>query len=104
MIDKKSKKSYLTTLVQDNNGQTHGGIFNNIDGGIGFQPERYFVENNREYIVALVDPSELKTHIASNEFAEVVPKYPEKKKELVKLAKGVKETDNPILMIVRLKK
>ena len=104
MIDKKSKKSYLTTLVQDNNGQTHGGIFNNIDGGIGFQPERYFVENNREYIIALVDPSELKTHIESNEFAEVAPKYPEKKEKLKELSKSIKETDNPILMLVKLKK
>ena len=33
-----------------------------------------------------------------------VPKYPEKKKELEKLANSLKETDNQILMIVRLKK
>ena len=32
------------------------------------------------------------------------PEFPEKKKELEKLANSLKETDNPILMIVKLKK
>ena len=34
----------------------------------------------------------------------LLPKYPEKKKELEKLANSLKETDNPVLIIVRLKK
>ena len=30
-------------------------------------------------------------------------KYPEKKKELIRLAESLKDTDNPVLILVRLK-
>jgi len=46
----------------------------------------------------------LKEYIASNEFKESNPKYPERKKELEELVNGLKETDNPVLVLVRLKK
>lgn len=36
--------------------------------------------------------------------SEYIYKYPEKKKKLEKLANSLKETDNPVLMIVRLEK
>ena len=47
---------------------------------------------------------QIKVRVASNEFKNSSPKYPEKKKELEKLANSLKETDNPVLMMVRLKK
>jgi hypothetical protein len=62
------------------------------------------VENNREYLIELIDPYQLKIHISSNEFKNSAPKYPEKKKELQILANSLKETDNPVLMVVRLNK
>ena len=107
LIDKTSNKSYLTYLesgaavVGDN---LIGGIVNDLDGGVLFQPENYFMENNREYIVGLINPYQIKALVTSNEFKNSIPKYPEKKKELEKLANSLKETDNPVLMIVRLKK
>jgi hypothetical protein len=107
LIDKKNNKSYLTYLQSErgNFGSTLiGGIENNLDGGIDLLPTHYFVENDQEYMVGLIDPFKLKAHIASNEFKNSVPKYPEKKKELEKLANSLKETDNPVLMIVKLKK
>jgi hypothetical protein len=55
-------------------------------------------------MISLINPYQLKIHIAGNEFLNSVPKYPEKKKELEKFANSLKETDNPVLMIVRLKK
>lgn len=35
--------------------------------------------------------------------SQKVVKYPEKEKELINLAKRMKETDNPVLVLVRLK-
>jgi hypothetical protein len=105
LINKKSKKSFLTFMeIEDETGELHGGIFNNIDGGPFFKPQGYFVENGREYMTELIYPYQLKAYIASKAFNKVTPKYPEKKKELQKLADKLNETDNPILMLVKLKK
>ena len=54
-------------------------------------------------IIGWVDAIKLKAHVASETFKKSSPKYPEKKKELEKLASGLKETDNPVLVMVRLK-
>jgi hypothetical protein len=107
LIDKKSKKSYLTYLesgpaVLGNN--YIGGILNDLDGGVRFQPENYFAENGREYLFGLINPFQIKALVAKNEFKNSSSKYPEKKKELEKLANSLKETDNHVLMMVRLKK
>lgn len=55
-------------------------------------------------MISWINPYQLKMHIAGNEFLKSVPKYPEKKKELEKVAASLKETDNPVLMMLRLKK
>ena len=48
LIDKKSKKSFVAYM--DSFFQKPGGILNDLDGGLMFQPQYYFVENEREYI------------------------------------------------------
>ena len=68
-----------------------------------FFPKSYFSENDNEYLLGLVHPYYLKNYISTNEFKNSIPKYPEKKKELEKLANSLKENDNPVLMLVRLK-
>jgi hypothetical protein len=100
LIDKNSRELFLTYLGSNND----GGIFNDLDGGTLFLPKSYFVENGREYMIGLVNPLQIKAHVASNEFKNSIPKYPGKKKELEKLANNLKETDNPVLMLARLKK
>jgi hypothetical protein len=107
LVEKRSNKSYVTYLesgpaVVGNN--FIGGIANDLDGGTPFQPENYFVEGNREYMVGLINSYQIKTLVASAEFKNSTPKYPEKKKEFITLADSLKETDNPVLMLVRLKK
>lgn len=107
LIDKKSKKSYLTYLEPGppSYGITYiGGIFNDLDAGVRFQPENYYEEKNREYIISLINPYDIKALVKTNEFKRSQPKYSEKKKEFEKLAASLKETDNPVLMLVRLKK
>jgi hypothetical protein len=100
IIRKKSSKSYLSYYESDGS----GGIINDIDAGTKFLPMSYISENKTEYLIGLIDPFRLKTRVSDSEFKTSIPKYPEKKKELEKLANSLKETDNPVLMLVRLKK
>jgi hypothetical protein len=55
-------------------------------------------------MVGLINSYQIKTLVASDEFKNSTPEYPEKKKEFITLADSLKETDNPVLMLVRLKK
>ena len=73
---------------------------NDIDGGPNFYPEKIV---NDSKLVMWLDAFKLKEHVASSAFKSSTPKYPEKKKELEKLANSLKEDDNPVLMLVKLK-
>jgi hypothetical protein len=77
------------------------GLINDLDGGPNILP---LTIKDDYTVIAIIDALKLKTHVASSEFINSAPKFPEKKKELEKLANSLKETDNPVLMLVRLKK
>jgi hypothetical protein len=100
IINKKNRESFLSYWSYEN----YGSILNDLDGGIKFLPRSYLVDDGREYLIELIDPYQLKARVLSNDFKNSSPKYPEKKKELEKLAASLKETDNPVLMMVKLKK
>jgi len=76
------------------------GIVNDLDNGPNIKPGTSFDDNT---IISWIDAFELKSYTSSNLFRTSSPKYPEKKKELEKLAARLKETDNPVLMLVKLK-
>jgi len=99
LIEKKSGKSFLSCWEAEDN----VGIVNDLDGGSLFFPSSYLIENGTEYMIGLINPYKLKSHVISENFKNSIPKYPEKKKELEKLANGLKETDNPVLVLVKLK-
>ena len=86
---------YKTLLSEEN------GLINDLDGGPNIWPKTTKDDNT---LVAWIDAIRLKNHVASDAFKNSKPKYPEKKKELERLANSLKETDNPILILVRLKK
>nr|WP_319512072.1 6-bladed beta-propeller [uncultured Draconibacterium sp.] len=98
LIDKESGTATVTDLTDSING-----IINDIDNGLPFLPEKYFEIGNEKYLTTFIQPFELKKNVASNEFKNATPKYPEKKKELVQLANSLNENDNPVLMLVKLK-
>ncbi|MGI5913960.1 MAG: hypothetical protein ACOX5K_04455 [Bacteroidales bacterium] len=50
-----------------------------------------------------MSPYELKSHVSGDDFQNSIPKCPEKKKDLEKFANSLEETDNPVLVMVRLK-
>jgi hypothetical protein len=99
-IDKKSKKSYIANLNTDNGCD----LENDLDGGIMCRPLCLYEENEHEFLLGYIHPNKLKTHITSNKFKNSDPVFRNKKLELEKLANSLKETDNPVLMMVRLKK
>lgn len=99
LFDKTTRKTFLTNLQSDGS----GGIENDLDGGMAFLPKSYYSENGREYLVGVIQPFQLKAKVSSDEFKSSVARDPEKKQELEKLAESLNETDNPVLMMVRLK-
>jgi hypothetical protein len=75
------------------------GILNDIDGGVNFFP--MYAANSNVFISA-IDAISLKKYVSSETFKNSKPKYPEKKRELEALANRLKDTDNPVLMVVTL--
>ena len=99
LIDKNTKKSYLTYLSNDGT----GGILNNIDGGVSLRTWSSFEENGHEYVVGILDAYKLKNHVASEDFINSNPRYPDMKMRLERLADSIMESDNPIIYFVHLK-
>lgn len=97
-IDKKSLETYTCNYKLGK-----GGITNDFDAGLMFFPLDYFTDEENEYLVAIIQPFELKAHVASETFKNFTPKHPEKKKEFEQLANRLDENDNPVLMLVKLK-
>jgi hypothetical protein len=91
-----SKKNNFKAIF--NTGQ---GLTNDLDGGPNIVPKTIKDDNT---IIGWVDALKLKAHVASETFKNSKPKFPEKKKELETLANSLKETDNLVLVLVRLKK
>jgi hypothetical protein len=74
------------------------GIYNDLDGGPNIIPGSVIDDGT---VIAWINGLQLKNHINSEEFKNSIPKYPKKKKELEKLANSLKETDNPVLVLVK---
>jgi len=75
-------------------------LIDDISGGVNFQPKDCSGEKFYSWVEAL----ELKNYVSSNLFKNSVVKNPEKKKALKELADSLKETDNPVLIVVTPKK
>jgi len=91
-----SKKNDFQALINPEQG-----FLNDLDGGPNILPKTIKDDNT---IIGWVDALQLKAHVASDSFKNSNPKYPKKKRELEKLANNLKETDNPLLVLVKLNK
>ena len=78
------------------------GFQNDYDAGIPFRPMEYFSLEQEEFLLSWISSFKLKTMVDNIAFKNSAPKYPEKKKELEKLANSLDENDNPVLMLVKL--
>jgi hypothetical protein len=91
-----SKKNGVQVLINKEDG-----IINDLDGGPNIIPITIKDDNT---IVGWYDAIQIKKYVDSEAFKKSKPKYPEKKKELEKMANSLEETDNPVLILVKLKK
>jgi len=100
LIDKRKMKTFLSITDSD----SKASITNNLDGGMPLTDLNYYTEDDKEYFTALIEPVDVKLYAKSDEFKNIVPEHPEKKKQFEKLADSLNETDNPILIMVKLKR
>jgi hypothetical protein len=101
IFNKKTEELDFCKPTTTNNPLFTSGLYNDIDGGPRFFPTK---QVNDSTMLMWVKANELKDHVASDDFKKTTVKYPEKKKELEKLANSLKETDNPVLMFVTFRK
>jgi len=99
LIEKDKKKSFLSYYSFDD----LNGLLNDLDGGIKFQPRGYLLEDGREYLIELKEALRIKAFSKSKEFENSANQNPEKKAAYKKMADSLRETANPVVMIVRLK-
>jgi len=67
-------------------------------------PRGYFEDNGEEYLVGLVDPIFIRSNIGEKGSGNINAKFPDKKMKLLELAGRIQDSDNPVLVLVRLKK
>ncbi len=101
-IDKRTLKTSLCYF--EINKDEIGGIVNDLDGGLEFSPEVYFTDGDKEFLAGLIQPFRLKNLVASDAFKENSLPDTARKDNLVKLGNSLGENDNPVLMVVTLKK
>jgi hypothetical protein len=78
----------------------YDGLINDIDGGPNIWPKTI---KDDYTIVSWIEALQFKEYIASDVFKNSIPKYPDKKKELEKLANSIQEIDNPIIVLIKVK-
>jgi len=100
IYDKRTGKLVFCKPTSTDNPLFTSGIYNDIDAGPRFFPRK---QVNDSTMVTWIEAKELKDHVASDDFSNNIPKYPEKKKDLEELANSLSEFDNPVLMFVTFK-
>jgi hypothetical protein len=80
------------------------GLKNDIDGGLNFIPQFSVNQKNSEYLVMWADAFKIKGHTDGSDFKNFIPQFPEKKIQLEQLTTEIKENDNPVVVLGRLKK
>lgn len=93
-------KSNSTQYLIDN----ELGLVNDLDNGPNFKIQNTVTIDDTEYLISWINAFELKAHINSEAFKNSTPLNPEKKKEMEQLANRMDENNNPVLVLVKLKK
>lgn len=75
------------------------GFKNDVDGGPEMIPEY----TNDSLALHFISSLELKKYLASDKFLKSTPKYMDKKEMLINQMKDLRESDNDVLMVVKLK-
>jgi len=105
-INKKTKKTFIASKnnkSNEDNEFSEAYLENDLDGGIPLKYLNYYNDKGEEYLTEIITPFDLKVYISSDEFKNSIPKYSEMKKDLKKFVASLKETDNPVLILIKLK-
>jgi len=97
LFDKQNQKGIL--LVDEDREST--GFTNDWDGGIDFWPVGSINDNKVYMPVSVMDFQKV---IEEGKNNNISIKYPEKQKQLLNMVAGLDVSDNPILMVITLKK
>lgn len=97
LFDKTRNEGIL--LVNENGEST--GIINDWDGGVDFWPT---VQKDGDEIIMPLEIMDFKKKIESQSAEKRIIKYPDKQNSMKRLVSDLDDFDNPILMIVTLKK
>jgi hypothetical protein len=101
IYDKKTFELQFCKPTSTDNPLFTSGIYNDIDAGPRFFPRKLI---NDSTMVMTISARDFKYHIASDDFKNNIPRYPEKKRQLEELANSLSEFDNPVLMVVTFKR
>ena len=101
IYDRKTRIFSFSKPTSTDNPLFTSGFYNDIDAGPRFLPE---IQVNDSTMVMWIDAKKLKEHISSADFKNNSSKFPEKKKELERLANKISDYDNPVLMEVTFRK
>lgn len=100
VFEKKTGETFIVQPPEIDDSVNPNGIGNDWDGGLIFFPQTRI---NDSTLLMSILPYELKKFVRTDAFKNSTPKFPEKKKQLEKLANSLTEDDNPVLMLVKLK-
>lgn len=104
LIDKKRGNIFTIDKGTSSTRGYEPGIKNDIDGGLDFHPYYSFTdENDYTYLVTWYFAYRLIRYVESESFRNSTPKFPEKKKQLEKLAARLNKNDNQVLVLAKLK-
>jgi hypothetical protein len=78
------------------------GFVNDIDGGLSFWPQYYIESENA--LVQVLEAYEMKGLLTEEYFAAHPAKDPAAHARLRELLKNLKEDDNPVIVVAKLKK
>ena len=89
-----------TNILLDTNDHLEPGIINDINGGLPFFP-RYYAGNNM--VVDIWTAEEMKESLTEEYFVKQTIKDPQSHQKLKELLNNLKEDDNPVVVVARLK-
>lgn len=100
ILDRQTGDFFFCEPASTDNRLATTGLINDIDGGPRFIP---YAQVNDSTLAMLVLSKHLREHVASEEFLNSSPLFPDKHKALEELANRLSDDDNPVLMVVRMK-
>ncbi|MBK7480831.1 MAG: 6-bladed beta-propeller [Bacteroidales bacterium] len=100
IFDKTTNIKYMLDIDSEYNSP----LVDDLGGGPAFNMSYLDYSFNGDILFSFVEAHALKKHVASEEFKNAKVKYPEKKERIKELSDSLDDMDNPVLVMVRLKR